>query len=51
MIDLNKNNLAADPSPYLQQHKDNPVNWQVWNKDVLNNAKQNKKPIKNCYES
>ena len=45
MIDLNKNNLAADPSPYLQQHKDNPVNWQVWNRDVLNKAKQNKKPI------
>jgi uncharacterized protein YyaL (SSP411 family) len=45
MIDLKKNNLAADPSPYLQQHKDNPVNWQVWNKEVLNIAKQNKKPI------
>ena len=25
MIDINKNNLVNDPSPYLQQHKDNPL--------------------------
>jgi uncharacterized protein len=40
-----KNILANDPSPYLQQHKDNPVNWQVWSKDILEIAKKNKKPI------
>ena len=28
MIDLNKNNLIDDPSPYLRQHKNNPVHLQ-----------------------
>tara|TARA_B100000780_G_scaffold239207_1_gene180885 strand:- start:608 stop:2332 length:1725 start_codon:yes stop_codon:yes gene_type:complete len=40
-----KNNLFLESSPYLQQHKNNPVNWQIWSKDVLNFAKKNKKPI------
>ena len=43
MIDISKNNLTHDPSPYLQQHKNNPVNWQVWSKDTLDLAKQNVK--------
>ena len=45
MLDINKNNLADDPSPYLQQHKNNPVNWQVWSSEILNFAKINSKPI------
>ena len=44
-MSINKNTLANDPSPYLQQHKDNPVNWQMWSKDILEIAKKNKKPI------
>ena len=40
-----KNNLSKDPSPYLQQHKNNPVHWQTWNKESLNQAKIQKKPI------
>ena len=40
-----KNILSSDPSPYLQQHKNNPVHWQTWNKDSLNLAKTQKKPI------
>ena len=40
-----QNTLADDPSPYLQQHKDNPVNWQVWSKTILEIARKNKKPI------
>ncbi|MDC0938162.1 DUF255 domain-containing protein [Pelagibacteraceae bacterium] len=44
-MSINQNILASDPSPYLQQHKDNPVNWQVWSKDILETAKKNKKPI------
>ena len=40
-----KNNLYSESSPYLQQHKDNPVHWQVWKKEVLSLAKENKKPI------
>ena len=40
-----KNNLYSESSPYLQQHKDNPVHWQIWRKEVLSLAKENKKPI------
>tara|TARA_B100001057_G_scaffold323869_1_gene324093 strand:+ start:702 stop:2417 length:1716 start_codon:yes stop_codon:yes gene_type:complete len=40
-----KNILSEDPSPYLQQHKNNPVHWQTWNKESLNQAKTQKKPI------
>ena len=45
MIEINKNNLFKDQSPYLQQHKKNPVNWQVWSKEVLDFAKKKKIPI------
>ena len=45
MIEINKNNLSNDLSPYLKQHKENPVNWQIWSKETLEFAKQNKKPI------
>ena len=44
-MSINQNTLAVDPSPYLQQHKNNPVNWQVWSKNILETAKKNKKPI------
>jgi len=40
-----KNNLYLESSPYLQQHKKNPVYWQAWSKDILSFAKINKKPI------
>ena len=40
-----KNNLYLESSPYLQQHKHNPVHWQAWSKDVLSFAKENKKSI------
>ena len=40
-----KNILSDDPSPYLQQHKNNPVHWQTWSKETLNYAKKNSKPI------
>ena len=39
-----KNILSSDPSPYLQQHKNNPVHWQTWNKNTLHLAKTQKKP-------
>ena len=45
MTQINKNNLSNDSSPYLQQHKNNPVNWQTWSKISLDFAKENKKPI------
>ena len=40
-----KNNLHLETSPYLLQHKNNPVHWQTWNKDILHFARINKKPI------
>ena len=45
MLQISKNNLHKDQSPYLQQHKENPVNWQVWSKDVFDIAKEKKTPI------
>ena len=42
---INQNKLASDPSPYLQQHKDNHVNWQIWSKEILETAKKDNKPI------
>tara|TARA_B100001057_G_scaffold25493_1_gene23452 strand:- start:889 stop:2625 length:1737 start_codon:yes stop_codon:yes gene_type:complete len=45
MSQINKNSLSNDLSPYLKQHKDNPVNWQTWSKETLEYAKQNNKPI------
>ena len=45
MIDINKNNLIENPSPYLQQHKKNPVNWQIWSNEIFELAKNNSKPI------
>ncbi len=44
-MQINKNILSMDSSPYLKQHKDHPVNWQTWSKETLNFAKLNKKPI------
>ena len=45
MLNFKKNNLQNNPSPYLKQHQDNPVNWQTWSKETLNYAKEYKKPI------
>ena len=41
----NENILSDDLSPYLRQHKDNPVNWQIWSKETFEFSKKNKKPI------
>ncbi len=45
MFEINKNTLSENLSPYLKQHKDNPVNWQIWSSKSLEFAKKNKKPI------
>ncbi len=34
------NKLKEEKSPYLKQHKDNPVNWFAWNKESLEKAKK-----------
>ena len=39
------NNLSDESSPYLLQHKDNPVDWYSWNDESLAKAKSENKPI------
>lgn len=39
------NRLAKETSPYLQQHKDNPVDWYPWGEEALEKARQENKPI------
>ena len=39
------NRLANENSPYLLQHKDNPVDWYPWGPEALNRSKQENKPI------
>ena len=39
------NRLSSETSPYLLQHKDNPVHWWPWGQDALETAKKEDKPI------
>ncbi|MBV9421036.1 MAG: thioredoxin domain-containing protein, partial [Alphaproteobacteria bacterium] len=39
------NRLANESSPYLQMHKDNPVDWYPWGQEALDAAKAQNKPI------
>jgi uncharacterized protein len=39
------NRLADETSPYLLQHKDNPVDWRPWGPDALGEAEAADKPI------
>ena len=39
------NRLAAETSPYLQQHADNPVDWYAWGDEALALARTLDKPI------
>ncbi len=40
-----KNRLADTTSPYLIQHRDNPVHWQPWDQQALEAARSEDKPI------
>jgi uncharacterized protein YyaL (SSP411 family) len=40
-----ENRLARETSPYLLQHKHNPVAWWPWGPEALAEAKANNKPI------
>ncbi len=42
---MNRNELDRETSPYLVQHKDNPVHWKAWSADVLELAARQDKPI------
>ena len=39
------NLLSKETSPYLLQHKDNPVNWYGWGEDAFVQAEKEDKPI------
>ncbi len=39
------NQLAQETSPYLLQHKDNPVDWRPWGEEALALAKAQSRPI------
>ncbi|MCC6191101.1 MAG: thioredoxin domain-containing protein [Anaerolineales bacterium] len=39
------NRLALETSPYLLQHKDNPVEWYPWGQEALDRARAEDKPI------
>ena len=42
---MDRNLLASETSPYLLQHKDNPVHWRPWGADVLAEAERTGKPL------
>jgi uncharacterized protein len=39
------NRLGAETSPYLLQHKDNPVDWYPWGEEALARAKVEDRPL------
>ena len=45
MAEQHGNHLAQETSPYLRQHKDNPVHWRPWGAAAFAEAKKTGKPI------
>lgn len=39
------NRLGKEKSPYLLQHKENPVDWYPWSEEAFQRAKQEDKPV------
>ncbi|MBV8432151.1 MAG: thioredoxin domain-containing protein, partial [Solirubrobacterales bacterium] len=39
------NRLAAETSPYLRQHQDNPVDWYPWGEEALGRARALNRPL------
>ncbi|MEP9350175.1 thioredoxin domain-containing protein [Xanthobacter sp. KR7-225] len=42
---MSENRLAAETSPYLLQHKDNPVHWWAWGPEPFEEARRTGKPV------
>ena len=42
---MTKNLLNKETSPYLLQHKDNPVHWFPWSEEAFKKAKSENKPV------
>ncbi len=45
MLGRVSNRLALEQSPYLLQHKDNPVDWYPWGPEAFARARAEKKPV------
>ena len=39
------NALANETSPYLLQHRDNPVDWLPWGEEALRRAREHDRPL------
>lgn len=44
-MSTSRNHLEAEKSPYLLQHKDNPVHWYAWGDEAFTAARSGNKPI------
>jgi uncharacterized protein len=44
-VDPRRNNLDRSVSPYLRQHRENPVWWQEWAPETLASASAQQKPV------
>jgi len=42
---MTRNMLGSETSPYLLQHKDNPVHWMPWGPEALSRARRTNRPI------
>ncbi len=42
---VQSNHLAGEKSPYLLQHKDNPVDWRPWGQEAFDEARRLNKPV------
>jgi uncharacterized protein YyaL (SSP411 family) len=42
---MSENRLGRETSPYLLEHRDNPVHWWAWGEDALGEARRTGKPI------
>jgi len=42
---MSENQLGQETSPYLLQHKDNPVHWMAWSEETLARAQRENKPV------
>ena len=42
---MQRNHLAAETSPYLQQHAQNPVDWYAWGDEAFARAGRENKPV------
>jgi hypothetical protein len=45
MVGAVSNRLAAATSPYLLQHKDNPVDWWEWGPEAFEEARRRNVPV------